>query len=570
MARAVEWREARSPFSALFRQGGCVSLERDSRLGRYTIRQRLAGGGMGVVYRARDELLGREVALKTILSDKAMDKHFLSRFRREALSIAQINHPNIVSLIDFVEGDPAKGEISYMVMEYLKGKDLGKVIKETGPLEMTRAVDRVLEVCAAVGTCHRRGYLHRDLKPTNIFLTEYDHIESAKVLDFGVAKMWAEKPEAEAANDLEELTRKGMVFGTPEYLAPELMRGKPATPKADQYAIGVVLYTALTGTKPFKADPKADVPDLDLWQAVAKGEHPKPRALRQEIPEGLEEAIERAIRLNPDHRFLDVQELGAALLEWASAAARHRWTAHFTSAPPEPVKTQTSIADDGTTQDSIPRPLAQRTASTVASNPNHRKTRPVGSGELRLAAGEVGRAPGEIDVATTARQEGAPVNVDAPGGELPSQSLPIAVEEPAPGDEPLGSASTISPAHRPTVSEILRRPKTLIVAGAAVLAAAVIISAALHGKKPAPLPASAPPPELFEQRPKTPSPAPAATAPSDSPPAAPSAPSPSTPGAALAPPVVPGVKEAVEHKRPIQKRKKVPAVDQKGFPIPSE
>src|SRR5436189_1865238 len=144
-------------FSGRCRQGDCVTLERDSRLGRYIIRQRLAGGGMGVVYRARDELLGREVALKTILSDKATDKQFLSRFRREALSIAQINHPNIVSLIDFVEGDPAKGEISYMVMEYLRGKDLGKIIKEGGPLEITRAVDRILEVCAAVGTCHRRG-----------------------------------------------------------------------------------------------------------------------------------------------------------------------------------------------------------------------------------------------------------------------------------------------------------------------------------------------------------------------------------------------------------------------------
>src|SRR5689334_19354141 len=148
---------------------------------------------MGVVYRARDELLGREVALKTILADKAMDRQFLTRFRREALSIAQINHPNIVSLIDFVEGDPAKGEISYMVMEYLKGKDLGKVIKETGPLEITRAVDRVLEVCAAVSTCHRQGYIHRDLKPTNIFITASDFIEVAKVLDFGVAKAWAEE-----------------------------------------------------------------------------------------------------------------------------------------------------------------------------------------------------------------------------------------------------------------------------------------------------------------------------------------------------------------------------------------
>ncbi len=523
---------------------------------------------MGVVYRARDGLLGREVALKTILSDKAMDKQFLSRFRREALSIAQINHPNIVSLIDFVEGDPARGEISYMVMEYLKGNDLGKVIKEAGPLEITRAVDRVLEVCAAVGTCHRRGYLHRDLKPTNIFITEYDHIESAKVLDFGVAKMSAEKPEVDQ-QDFEELTRKGTVFGTPEYLAPELMRGKPATPKADQYAIGVVLYTALTGKKPFKADPKADVPDLDLWHAVAKGEHPRPRDLRQDIPEGLENAIERAIRLDPDQRFLDLQELGAALLEWASPAARHRWTAHFTCAPPEPRESQRSIAVDDSTQDSMPGPAVPRTASTVASNPNRQKTRPVGSRELRMAAGEV-RAAGDINTATTVRQKADPTNVDSPpAAELPSQSLPIAVEELAQRDERPDSASTISPVHRRTLSEILRQPTTLIVAGAAVLVTAGIIAAALHGSKPAPKPASAPPPELFEQRPKTPPPTAAAPA-ANSLPAAPIAPPPPTPGASIPPAVVPEAKQAGEHKRPIQKRKKAPAVDQKGFPIPSE
>lgn len=546
-----------------------MTLERDSRLGRYIIRQRLAGGGMGVVYRARDELLGREVALKTILSDKATDKQFLSRFRREALSIAQINHPNIVSLIDFVEGDPAKGEISYMVMEHLKGKDLGKIIKEGGPLEITRAVDRILEVCAAVGTCHRRGFLHRDLKPTNIFITEYDHIESAKVLDFGVAKMWAEKPEAEPASKDEELTRKGMVFGTPEYLAPELLRGKTATPKADQYAIGVVLYTSLTGRKPFIADPKADVPDLDLWHAVARGEHPKPTQMRKEIPKGLEDAIERAMRLDPADRFADIHELGANLLDWASPAARHRWTAHFTSAPPEPMHLQSSVAIDATTQDGIPAPRPP-TATTVAASAHQKKTRPVGTTELRAAAGE-------INSASIVRQQADSTDVDLPSGsEVPSQSLSISVEESEGHDERhIGSASTIAPVHRPTIGELLCRPSALIVAGAMVLAGAAAIALAMHRSRPTVVAPAAPPAELFNQptRPGAPvaSPPPPAPAPQGA--AAPAAPPPAPATAANEQPATVPVTEpkaAPERKRPVVKRKKAPAVDQKGFAIPSE
>jgi serine/threonine-protein kinase len=536
-------------------------LERDSRLGKYVIRQRLAGGGMGVVYRARDAQLGREVALKTILADKAADKDFLLRFKREALSIAQIDHPNIVSLIDFVEGDPNKGEIAFMVMEYLKGKDLGRLIKENGPFEITRAVDRMLEVCAAVGTCHRRGFLHRDLKPTNIFITEYDHIETAKVLDFGVAKMWAENEQAAMGPDREELTRKGMVFGTPEYIAPELLKNKPASPKADQYAIAVVLYAALTGRKPFVADPKADIPDLDLLQAVAKGHHPKPRQLRSEIPQGLEDVVERAMSVNPDDRFKDLHDLGAGLLAWASPAARHRWTAHFTSPPPAPMNPQLSIAIDAHTRDStIPAPFPP-TNSTVADSADRQKTHAIGTEEL-LQAGE--------SSAAVARRPS--------GGELGSTSLPISVEETLSPGSGGPSASTLSAPPRPSPGALLRRPIALVVAGGVSLGAAIVIAAVLHRSKPAALPEVAPPPALLNH------PAPGAAAP-QGPPPAPSAPVGAAP-AASAPSLVPGpappppaaiaapaseigeTPPAVKH--PKRKRPKPQVVDQKGFPIPSE
>jgi serine/threonine protein kinase len=531
-----------------------VAIERDSRLGKYIIRQRLAGGGMGVVYRARDAQLGREVALKTILADKAADKDFLLRFKREALSIAQIDHPNIVSLIDFVEGDPSKGEIAFMVMEYLKGKDLGRLIKETGPFEVTRAVDRILEVCAAVGTCHRRGFLHRDLKPTNIFITEYDHIETAKVLDFGVAKMWAENEEPVAGAESEELTKKGMVFGTPEYIAPELLKNKPATPKVDQYAIGVVLFAALTGRKPFIADPKADVPDLDLWQAVAKGHHPKPRELRKDIPRGLEDAIERAMSPNPDDRFRDVHELGAHLLPWASPAARHRWTAHFTSAPPVAMSPQLSIAiaiSPHTGDSTIPAPFPP-TFSTVADRPDPWRTRPVGTDELALA--------GESSAVAARRPPR--------GEELPSTSLPIVVEEAASKSAVAPSVSTLSTPPRSSFAAFIRRPITLILAGGIALLAAIVVAAALHRAEPTAHPDVAAPPALLNH------PEPAAR-PSQALPAAPLAPGTAPPATTPTPAVAPPSERSEtppprEPKRPHHTRQKPQAVDQKGFPIPSE
>ena len=302
-----------------------MALERDSRLGKYLIRQRIGAGGMGTVYRAFDTVLKREVAIKTILSEKAADRDFIARFRREALAISQIDDPHIVKLLDFVEGDAGTGDPPYMVMEILRGVDLHTAIK-TGPLEISRAVDIMLETCAAVGTCHRHGFVHRDLKATNIFLTEYNQIETAKVLDFGVAKVWGETPAHDGA-DPSEVTRKGIAIGTPEYLAPEIFRGGAATPQTDQYSLGILLYTALTGgRKPFVIDKKDQFGELHLWHAIVKGDHPLVSTYRADTPPGLEKVIERAIHRDPEGAGIPrCTNWGEALLPWASARARLQW-----------------------------------------------------------------------------------------------------------------------------------------------------------------------------------------------------------------------------------------------------
>jgi serine/threonine protein kinase len=311
-----------------------VSLERDSHLGRFVIRQRIGAGGMGTVYRAFDTVLLREVAIKAMLTDKVADREALVRFRREALSISQLDDPHIVRVIDLVEGDRSKNEPPYIVMELLRGEDLQALIKR-GPVEIPRLVDIILQVCAGVGACHVAGFVHRDLKAANVFLTEYNRIETAKVLDFGVAKLRSEVLGDGVATG--EVTRNGMVFGTPEYLAPEVFRGMPAGPLADQYALGVLLYTALSGGRtPFELEKGLDHPELKLWRAVMAGEHLPVRAHRWEVPAGLDEVVERAMCCDPPARFPSVHALGEALLPWASERARLQWTAYFTSAPKPP------------------------------------------------------------------------------------------------------------------------------------------------------------------------------------------------------------------------------------------
>jgi serine/threonine-protein kinase len=366
-----------------------MKVERDSRIGKYIIRERIGVGGMGAVYRAWDPVLKRSVAIKTILADKLADREIMARFRLEAEAISQIDYPHIVSLKDFSEGDPTTGEPPYMVMELLQGQSLQSLIAK-GPLPVDRVATILLETCAAVSVCHRRGIVHRDLKGTNIFIAEYDGAEVVKVLDFGIAKVWADGRRAEM-DDRAEVTRKGVAIGTPEYFAPEILRGQPANPATDQYALGVVMYAALTGgRKPFEVSKHGEHRDLQLLQAILKGDHVGVRSHRPELPAELEAVIERALNHDPNERFASVHELGEALLPWASPDVRARWTRHFTTAP-RPIRPHESLVAspagaiklvDATSVDP-PRPPPTATSST---------TRQVGSREIRdllVAEGEL-------------------------------------------------------------------------------------------------------------------------------------------------------------------------------------
>jgi tRNA A-37 threonylcarbamoyl transferase component Bud32 len=293
--------------------GSDSTFAKGDRVDRFEIDALIAEGGMGAIYRAVDTRLQRTIALKVVRADRldsSAGDEARQRFLREALAVSKVDHRNVVRVFDF----GFAGDTPYLAMEYLRGRDLGKLLKSTsGFLPVADVVDVMLSVCAAIRACHDAGIIHRDLKPSNVFLCDGDGEPEVKILDFGVSK-------PPIANDL---TRDGQIVGTPQYLAPEQIDGN-AVPQTDQYAIGVMLYACLT-----KALPYQNHASLGLLRAIVLGQFPPPRALRAELPEKLEAIVLRAMRGAPEDRFESVHALGRELLEFGSAGARERWRAYY-------------------------------------------------------------------------------------------------------------------------------------------------------------------------------------------------------------------------------------------------
>jgi serine/threonine-protein kinase len=296
--------------------------------GRYRIVRALGSGGMGAVYEAAHADGGKLVALKLLAADLATDARSRARFLREAEAASKIDHPNVVKVIDY----GADESVPFIVMQLLRGEDLGHRLSRTlGGLQVTEAVDMQLGVCAGVFAAHQAGVVHRDLKPTNIFLARLPGDEVApKVLDFGISKV--QDPLVSAS-----LTDPGAILGTTPYLSPEHVAGEEADARSDQYALGVVLYESLTGHRPYDDDTREI-----LLRSIRAGRFPAPSKLRADLPPPLEAVILRALASERSDRFPDVRALGAALFPFASAKARAAW-AHFCGEqaldqPPSPGK----------------------------------------------------------------------------------------------------------------------------------------------------------------------------------------------------------------------------------------
>ncbi len=257
---------------------------------RYRVISRLGSGGMADVYLAHDQLLGREVAVKILHHHFAEDQEFVERFRREASSAAALSHPNIVGIFDRGEWNGTY----YIAMEYVAGRSLKALVRETGPLDPARAIDTVIQILRAARFAHRRGVIHRDLKPHNVILDEEGR---ARVTDFGIARAGAS-----------DMTLTGSIMGTAQYLSPEQAQGFSVSAASDLYSVGVILYELLTGVVPFVGETAVAI----AFKQVSAVPRP-PSELNPALPHSLDAVVLRALAKDPVQRYADDDELIAAL-----------------------------------------------------------------------------------------------------------------------------------------------------------------------------------------------------------------------------------------------------------------
>ncbi len=259
--------------------------------GRYRLIELLGQGGMATIYRARDNQLERDVAVKLLRPEYGRDPDFGTRFRHEARAAGSLNHPNIVSVYDYGQ-DPAG---PFIVMELIDGEDLSSVIRRTGALPPRQAARLTAEIARALGVAHANGIVHRDVKPGNVLVARDGRV---KVTDFGIARAVADA----------QLTLPGTTLGSVHYFSPEQARGETSTAASDVYSLGIVLYELLTGRRPWVGDSGAAIA-----MARLSGTVPSPSSVRAGIPPLLDGIVRKAMALDPAARFQSGAEMAAAL-----------------------------------------------------------------------------------------------------------------------------------------------------------------------------------------------------------------------------------------------------------------
>jgi eukaryotic-like serine/threonine-protein kinase len=265
--------------------------------GRYRLESKIASGGMGEVWTAHDQTLGRRVAVKLLRDSLAEDRIVAERFRREALTAASLSHPNMAEVYDYVEDNGRPG----IVMELVDGETLADRLRR-GRLDTADAVHIGSQVLEALQAAHEHGVVHRDVKPGNIMLTPKGKV---KVTDFGIAR----------AEGDSTLTEAGAVMGTAHYASPEQVQGRGATPASDLYSLGIVLYEALTGRRPFEAETPVSAALARLTM-----DPPRPRTLRADIPIAVEAATMRALEREPTDRYPTAAAMRQALTDAIATA----------------------------------------------------------------------------------------------------------------------------------------------------------------------------------------------------------------------------------------------------------
>ncbi len=334
--------------------------------GRYRIDGVLGQGGMGMVFRATQTSMGREVAVKTLHPTLAAAPQFFERFRREAEMASRLRHPGIITIYDF--GRTQDG-VCYYVMELLEGVSLKQLVKSNGPLSLRRAVDLVEQAARALAHAHQMGAIHRDLKPHNMMVQRLDERDFVKVLDFGLVK-------ALEQDENEQLTSTGQVLGTPQYMPPEQAGGEHVDQRSDLYSLAGVLYFCLTGSSPFGANTVRKALQLSLTQQVP------PVARKRQgapVPPEIDAFFQKALAPEKPDRFQSAEEFIAAMGDAVAGLG-----ARELDALPGPVDPSSAREGSGSSA-SAARPRGTVAGRRVGSGsqPSSASARPAGSGSVR-------------------------------------------------------------------------------------------------------------------------------------------------------------------------------------------
>ena len=261
---------------------------------RYLLTAQQASGGMAVVYKATDQSLGRTVAIKVLRPSLTADPSFIARFQNEARSIANLIHPNIVTVHDV----GADGAAHYMVMELIEGQDLKKLIRSHGALHLDTALRIAIQICAGLGFAHRAGIVHADVKPQNVLLTRD---QTVKITDFGIAQAWSDTQPVQQ--------KQSVVWGSPHYFAPEQAQGEKPSAASDVYSIGIVLFEMLTGKLPF-----VGANQQELAMAHIRGDIPLASELNPSLPQDLVNIVRKIMSKEPSARYRAADQLGRVLI----------------------------------------------------------------------------------------------------------------------------------------------------------------------------------------------------------------------------------------------------------------
>jgi serine/threonine protein kinase len=268
--------------------------------GRYRLLTQYASGGMAVIYKATDLSLQRTVAVKILRPSLTVDPQFLARFNNEARAIANLAHPNIVTLHDVGTDTDPNGKIThYIIMEFVDGQDLKKIIRAQGALGIERALDFAIQICAGIGFAHRTGIVHADIKPQNILISKDNKV---KITDFGIAQAWS---------DTQPQQREAVVWGSPHYYAPEQAKGEKPSAASDVYSVGIVIFEMLTGRVPYLGASQQELALAHIRERI-----PLATEVNPTVPAELAGIIAKAMAKEPHDRFRMADQLGQVLIRF--------------------------------------------------------------------------------------------------------------------------------------------------------------------------------------------------------------------------------------------------------------